>query len=350
MIDLAASHPVKNTGVGSPTPGVDPQAKRSSDSTMSEAVLSFEHVSYLYRGDWLQRVHALKQVNLTVPRGSAFGFLGANGAGKSTSIRLAMGLLTGHQGVIRLFGQPIGDPKLRTAVGYLPEHPFFYENLQVEEYLTYLGRLSGLGVDQLAKARDRVYELLDLGDLRRRMLRSFSKGMRQRFGLAQAILHQPDLLVLDEPFSGLDPLWRARFREVMTLERQRGATLCFSSHILSDVEDLCDRFAVIDHGVILEQGRIADLLGAAPVALTGRGPAPADAVAQSDGTWQVLFPETERAARLASLPPGAEVLRMERQRIALEDWFVRRIQDHHGAGRSLDGHHAGEKRRAGGPS
>jgi ABC-2 type transport system ATP-binding protein len=298
-------------------------------------MLSFSAVSFTYRGDWLQKIHALSEVTLSVPVGSAYGFLGANGAGKSTSIKLLMGLLHGHRGSIQLFGQPIGKPALRARLGYLPEQPYFYDNLQVEEYLTYLGRLSGMAPTAISAACERVYQLLDLGDLRTRMLRSFSKGMRQRFGLAQAIFHQPDLLVLDEPFSGLDPLWRARFREVMHLERQRGATLFFSSHILADVEDLCDHYGMIDHGRILEQGRLADLLGQAPLALTGAGTAPVGAVPGSDRTWILTFPESEREARLAALPAGAQILRLERQRIALEDYFVSRIRAFHGAGHKL---------------
>jgi len=302
----------------------------------SATVLSFSNVSFTYRGDWLNRIHALKRVDLSVPAGAAYGFLGANGAGKSTSIKLAMGLLHGHKGEITLLGQPIGDHRLRARVGFLPEQPFFYDNLAVGEYLAYLGHLSGLHGAVLSAAIERVYQLLDLGDLRARKLGSFSKGMRQRFGLAQAILHQPDLLVLDEPFSGLDPLWRARFKEVMALERKRSATLFFSSHILSDIEDLCDSYCVIDHGEVLEQGRLADLLGQAPLQLTASGaPAPGATVA-ADGTWQLTFPESRRSEILGGLAQGA-VLRLERQRIALEDYFVNRVKAHHGAGRRLGG-------------
>ncbi len=301
-----------------------------------DAILQFSNVSFTYRGDWLQRVHALKQVDLVVPRGSAFGFLGANGAGKSTSIKLVMGLLHGHEGNISLFNQSLGDYKLRARIGYLPEHPYFYDNLAVGEYLAYMGKLSGMKVDTIPDAIDRVCDLLDLSDLKHRMLRSFSKGMRQRFGLAQAILHQPELLILDEPFSGLDPLWRARFREVLALERKRGATLCFSTHILSDVEDLCDHYAVIDHGVVLEQGRLADLVQQAPLVLIGSGPKPPSAEETSDGNWRWQFPENERAANLASLPQGAEILRLERSRIGLEDYFVSRVQAFHAAGKKLE--------------
>ncbi len=301
-------------------------------------ILSFANVSFTYRGDWLQRIHALKRVDLRVPTGSSFGYLGANGAGKSTSIKLTVGLLHGHDGEIRLFGQPLGDHRLRRRIGYLPEQPYFYENLQVGEYLAYLGRLSGLATAELPAACERVYQLLDLGDLRARKLGSFSKGMRQRFGLAQAIVHRPDLLILDEPFSGLDPLWRARFREVLALERKRGATLFFSTHILSDVEDLCDHYAVIDHGAVLEQGRLADLMGQAPLMLTGAGAKPPGAEANDDGTWRLLFPESERAQRLAAVhAAGGEIQRLERQRIALEDWFVARVRASHTAGKALAG-------------
>ena len=172
---------------------------------MSSPVIRFDQVSFTYRGDWLQKVHALKHVTFNVAEGACFGFLGANGAGKSTSIKLLMGLIQGHAGTIELFGQPIGNPQLRQQVGFLPEQPFFYENLTVAEYLQYLGKLSGMTVGHIADSAERVYDLLDLGDLRKRSLKSFSKGMRQRFGLAQAIFHQPALLILDEPFSGLDP-------------------------------------------------------------------------------------------------------------------------------------------------
>jgi ABC-2 type transport system ATP-binding protein len=299
------------------------------------AALQFTNVSFTYYGDWLQRVNALKKVDLTVPTGSAFGFLGANGAGKSTSIKLVMGLLHGHQGDIRLFNQPLGDYRLRARIGYLPEHPYFYDNLAVGEYLTYMGRLSGMSAEVIPGEIDRVCALLDLSDLKHRMLRSFSKGMRQRFGLAQAILHKPDLLVLDEPFSGLDPLWRARFREVLALERKRGATLCFSTHILSDVEDLCDYYAVIDHGVVLEQGRLADLVQQAPLVLIARGPQPEPATMQNDGTWRWEFPESEREKVLRSLTAEHEIMRLERHRIGLEDYFVSRVKAFHAAGKKL---------------
>lgn len=299
-------------------------------------ILEFSGVGYSYRGDWLNRIQALQDVSFAVPRGCAYGFLGANGAGKSTSIRLVVGLLHGHRGTAKLFGEDIvaGGPRLRARVGYLPEQPYFYDNLAVGEYLAWIARLSGMAPAAIPAAVERVCRLLDLGELKTRHLRSFSKGMRQRFGLAQAIVHQPDLLILDEPFSGLDPLWRARFREVMHLERKRGATLFFSSHILSDVEDLCDHYGVIDHGRVLEQGRLGDLLGQAPLEIVGTGDPPPGAVPAVDGSWTLVFPDADRERVLGSIP-AARIQRLQRQRIALEDWFVQRVKATHGAGSAL---------------
>ena len=300
-------------------------------------VVAFDSVNYTYRGDWLQRITALTDVNFTVPSGSAFGYLGANGAGKSTSIKLLMGLLHGHTGSIRLFDQPIGKPSLRQAVGYLPEHPFFYDNLAVDEYLTYLARLSRMPAGEIEASKERVYEILDLGELRQRRLRSFSKGMRQRFGLAQAILHRPKLLVLDEPFSGLDPLWRGRFREILQAQKRAGTTLFFSSHILSDVEDLCDEFVVIDHGRIIVQDTMESLFAQAPLVLTASGPLIAGAQQDEDSEhWSITFPESEREATVAQvLAAGGQIIRIERPRQALEDYFVERVREFHAAGTAM---------------
>ena len=305
---------------------------------MTDSILQFDQVDYSYRGDWLQRIHALRDVSLRVPSGASFGYLGANGAGKSTSIKLITGMLFGHTGSIKLFGETIGAPQLRKEIGYLPEHPFFYENLQVEEYFTYLAKLSQLDRVAFKQSLESVYELLDLGDLRKRKLGSFSKGMRQRFGLGQAIIHRPKLLILDEPFSGLDPLWRSRFREVMRLERERGATLFFSSHILSDVEDLCDHYAVIDHGVILEQGQLSDLFEEAPLCLHGKGPVPPGfEVEQFADHWRYSFTDEKRNEIFAQcMEAGVDILRIERPRQALEDYFVERIKSFHGTQQKQD--------------
>ncbi len=296
-------------------------------------VIEARGVGFTYTGNWLQKITALHDVTVSVPTGSIFGYLGANGAGKSTLIKLMMGLLRGHSGQIRLFGEDIGNPKQRTHLGYLPEQPFFYENLQVHEYLSYLGHLSGLDSATLKRNAERVYELLDLGDLRKRKLGSFSKGMRQRFGLAQTIIHEPKLIVLDEPFSGLDPLWRARFRQIFTEENKRGATLFFSSHILSDIEDLCTHYAVIDHGRVLEQNRLDALFEQAPLQLIGTGPMPKEATRASDNSWTWVFNDDQRQASLDAVHAcGGSILRLERQKLGLEEYFVQRVAEHHAAG------------------
>lgn len=300
-------------------------------------LIEFTDVDYAYRGDWLQRIHALKKINLSVPEGSSFGYLGANGAGKSTGIKLLTGMLHGYSGSIKLFGQELGPAQLRENIGYLPEHPFFYEHLKVKEYFAYLAKLSKMSASGFKHAVDRIYDALDLGDLRERKLGSFSKGMRQRFGLGQALIHSPQLLILDEPFSGLDPLWRSRFREILHQERARGATLFFSSHILSDVEDLCDHYAVIDHGCILEQGLLSDLFEEAPLHLHGQGIMPESiAGEQKDGYWIWQFSEDKREECLSQCRKhGVEILRLERPRQALEDYFVNKVKSYHAAESSV---------------
>jgi len=165
---------------------------------------------------------------------------------------------------------------------------------------------------------------------------TLSGGQRARVAVLRVLLSEPRALLLDEPFSGLDPLWRARFREVLAAERRRGATLFFSSHILSDVEHLCDHYAVIDHGTVLETGALAELLGQAPLQLTGSGPRPEGAESVADDQWRVSFPEDRRDAVLAQVAQaGGRILRLERQRQALEDYFVGRVRDRHGAGRAV---------------
>jgi gliding motility-associated transport system ATP-binding protein len=279
----------------------------------------------------------VRDLTLALAKGQVLGLLGVNGAGKSTTLRMIAGVLAPSGGRVLIDGDDLGENSglARRRIGYLPEVPPLHAELTVREFLAFCARLHGLARDADA-AVARAIDRCGLGEVRRRLIGALSKGFRQRVGLAQAILHEPDLLVLDEPFSGLDPLWRARFKEVLALERRRGATLFFSSHILGDIEELCDHYGVIDHGRVLEQGRLADLIGSAPLELTGSGPLPDGAATLADGTWKLAFAESERAARLAALPPGAQVVRLERHRLALEDWFVARVRAFHGAGAKLE--------------
>jgi ABC-2 type transport system ATP-binding protein len=196
---------------------------------------------------------AVEDLTLSVPRGEVFGFLGPNGAGKTTSVKMLLGLVRPTAGGGRLLGQPIGSTRARARVGYLPEHFAFHEWLRGRELLRFHGWLLGLGGPALEAGLEallRRVELLDAGD---RCLREYSKGMRQRIGLAQALLGEPELVFLDEPTSGLDPLGRLLVREVVRELKARGTTVFLNSHLLSEVEVTCDRVAFVKEGRVVRE-------------------------------------------------------------------------------------------------
>ncbi|HEX2330864.1 MAG TPA: ABC transporter ATP-binding protein [Candidatus Angelobacter sp.] len=202
---------------------------------------------------------ALKGLTLAVNAGETFGFLGPNGAGKTTTLKLLMGLIFPTAGSATILGKPYHDPDVRKRIGFLPEQPYFYDYLSAPEVLDYYGRLSGLSA---STRKQRVPELLHqvgLGDVGNKQLRKFSKGMLQRVGIAQAIVHDPEVVFLDEPMSGLDPLGRHEIRELIQGLKDAGKTVFFSTHILSDAEALCDRVAVVHKGELRGVGVMKDL-------------------------------------------------------------------------------------------
>jgi len=203
---------------------------------------------------------ALKDISLEARAGEIFGYLGPNGSGKTTTLKILIGLIFPDRGEIQILGQPHSSSAWRARVGYLPEQPYFYDYLTAAEYLDYAGRLFGMSrAARLARSR----ELLELVGLARSAdvpLRRFSKGMQQRLGLAQALVNDPDLLFLDEPMSGLDPIGRRLVRDIILAQRDRGKTVFFSTHILPDAETLCDRVAVLRTGELVATGRIHDIL------------------------------------------------------------------------------------------
>ena len=211
-----------------------------------------------------RRVRALDSLTLRVERGEIFGFLGANGAGKSTTMKLLMRLMYPSGGRARILGRDIGDVSTRARVGYLPEHPYFYDYLTARELLEYCAELFGY---RSAERRRRAADLLARVRLEEKswdkQLRKFSKGMLQRVGLAQALVNDPEVVFLDEPMSGLDPVGRREVRDLIAAQRERGATVFFSTHILSDIEVLCDRAAVLRRGRLAHSGRLEDLRSAA---------------------------------------------------------------------------------------
>lgn len=211
-------------------------------------------------GFWRKRSKcALKPLHLSVEEGEIFGFLGPNGAGKTTTLKMLMGLVFPSGGSARILGMDVNDPQVKAQIGFLPEQPYFYDYLTAHELLDYYGRLSGVSGKDLSSRMDKVLERVGLRDVKGLQLRKFSKGMLQRVGIAQAILHEPKVVFFDEPMSGLDPMGRREVRDLMEQLKQEGKTVFFSTHILSDAEALCDRVAVIHQGELRAVGAVAEL-------------------------------------------------------------------------------------------
>lgn len=228
-----------------------------------ETVINIENLTKDYEvGFWRKKkVRALDDLSLTVERAEIFGFLGANGAGKTTTIKLLMRLMFPTSGAARILGADISDVKMHNRIGYCPENPYFYDYLTARELLNYFAELFGIGS---AERKTRVADLLRRVGLDEKSwdkeLRKFSKGMLQRVGLAQALINQPEIVFLDEPMSGLDPVGRREIRELIADLRSNGTTVFMSTHILSDIEALCDRVAILRGGKLAAVGRLDELL------------------------------------------------------------------------------------------
>jgi len=230
----------------------------------AEVVIDIVDLTKDYEVGFLKKrkVRALNQLNLEVQRGEIFGFLGPNGAGKTTTLKLLMRLIYPTQGGARILGHSIEDVSTRARIGYLPENPYFYDYLSGRELLEYTAALFGIPTEQ---AKSKAKELLSLVGLdserANRQLRKYSKGMLQRIGIAQALVNDPEIVFMDEPMSGLDPIGRREVRDLLLALRAQGKTVFFSSHILSDVEALCDRAAILSRGKLIRCGTVHELTG-----------------------------------------------------------------------------------------
>jgi ABC-2 type transport system ATP-binding protein len=288
-------------------------------------------------GFWRQRPkRALKPLHLTVDQGEIFGFLGPNGAGKTTTLKMLMGLVFPSGGSARILGMDINDPQVKAQIGFLPEQPYFYDYLTASELLEYYGRLSGVSVrDCRSKVQD-VLKRVGLPDVAGLQLRKFSKGMLQRVGIAQAILHDPKVVFLDEPMSGLDPMGRREVRDLIEQLKKQGKTVFFSTHILSDAEALCDRVAIIHLGELRGVGVVADLTSSmhGQVELIWQGTIMPAAMAALGAEWyargdnvRVVLPEERQDEAL-------EIVRREHLRLisltpvraTLEDYFLQKLK------------------------
>jgi ABC-2 type transport system ATP-binding protein len=207
-----------------------------------------------------RKIAALTELSLEVKRGEVFGFLGPNGAGKTTTFKLLVGLLHPTRGKIFLWGEDHYKIELKSKIGFLPESPYFYNYLKAKEYLHLCGQLFGINAKERHNKIDTLLERMGLKDHKNALIKTYSKGMLQRLGLAQALIHDPELLILDEPMSGLDPLGRKEVRDIMLELKAQGKTIIFSTHILSDVETVCDRVGIIIKGKLSDCGPVENLL------------------------------------------------------------------------------------------
>jgi ABC-2 type transport system ATP-binding protein len=288
-------------------------------------------------GFWRKRPkRALQPLHLTVEDGEIFGFLGPNGAGKTTTLKMLMGLVFPTAGTARILGKDWTDPEVKAQIGFLPEQPYFYDYLTAHELLDYYGQLSGVPAKNRKNRVEEVLQRVGLTDIKGIQLRKFSKGMLQRAGIAQAILHSPRLVFLDEPMSGLDPLGRREVRDLILQLQQEGKTVFFSTHILSDAEALCDRVAIINKGELRGVGAVEELtksvLGKVEVVWQGtQVPASMKALGAefhvTGETVRTVISENQQDAAI-------DALRRERLRLisiipvrtSLESYFVEKLQ------------------------
>jgi ABC-2 type transport system ATP-binding protein len=288
-------------------------------------------------GFWKKRPKcALKPLHLTVEKGEVFGFLGPNGAGKTTTLKMLMGLVFPTAGTARILGREWTDPEVKAQIGFLPEQPYFYDYLTAHELLDYYGQLSGVGAKDRKRRVEEVLARVGLTDVKGVQLRKFSKGMLQRAGIAQAILHDPQLVFFDEPMSGLDPLGRREVRDLMEQLKQEGKTVFFSTHILSDAEALCDRVAIIHQGALRGVGAIAELTSTVqgkveviwqgtqiPASMKNLG---ADCHVSGDNVRAVISEGQQDAAIDALRRERIRLIAITPLRTSLETYFVEKLR------------------------
>ena len=300
-------------------------------------VLEVSHLARSYRTNLsLKKYWILRDLSFSVEPGEIFGFIGPNGAGKTTTIKLIMDLVRPDAGSIRIFGESHRSVAVKRRLGFLPENPYFYDYLTAEEFLDFYARLFGFPRDLRRKKTDEMLERVGLANRRDRQLRKFSKGMLQRLGLAQALINEPEFVILDEPMSGLDPVGRREVRDIILSLKSAGKTVFFSTHILSDTELICDRVGILSKGDLKAVGRVSDLLGPQithwEVAFSGIPPDSLPGlsrVVSREGGRVLAASQDEKAmAQLvrAILERGGSLQSVIPQRERLEDIFLREIR------------------------
>jgi ABC-2 type transport system ATP-binding protein len=287
-------------------------------------------------GFWRKRPkRALHPLNLTIEEGEIFGFLGPNGAGKTTTLKILMGLVFPTAGTARILGMELDDPRMKAQIGFLPEQPYFYDYLTARELLTYYGQLSGVEAKHLANRVQAVLERVGLRDAANLQLRKFSKGMLQRVGIAQAILHDPKVVFLDEPMSGLDPMGRREVRNLIEQLKEDGKTVFFSTHILADAEALCDRVAIIHLGQLRGIGAVEGLTAGVNASVeivwagqetpSGLKPLGAECHIAGDTIRAVVAQEKQDAALDLLRRERLRLISVTPVRVSLEDYFMTQL-------------------------
>ena len=294
-----------------------------------------------------RKVAALQSLTLDVEEGQIFGLLGPNGAGKTTAIKILMGLIFPSSGTATLMGKPLGDKSVKERIGFLPENPYFYDYLKGYEFLNYYGQLYGMHYRDRKKKIPELLELVGLSQAADLPLKGYSKGMLQRIGLAQAILNDPRIVFLDEPQSGLDPFGRKEVRDLILSLKERGSTVFFSSHILSDAEMICDRVAILSRGRLVNVGALEDILSARIMAYEIEAAnmpenlirdMEKDSLKTLRRKQNVLFvvEQEEQADRMIKkiLSSSGRMVSFVPRRETLEEYFFRKIESHPGSGDS----------------
>ncbi len=284
--------------------------------------LDMQGLSKSFKGKKRQTVEALKALTLSIEQGEVFGFLGPNGAGKSTTIKCLMGLIRPTSGAAFISGEPVGSEASRRNVGYLPENPAFYDYLSAEEYLQFVGKVFKMPDALLTRRSEESLKRLELWEARKRPIRGYSKGMVQRVGLAQVLIHDPDVYILDEPMSGLDPIGRALVKDIILELKKRGKSVFFSTHITDDVEKVCDRVGILLHGELKLVDRVDAIMSRGLVGYQVR-------LKDSDGA--VLDEEVPKelldrflAEQVAG---GREIVLVEPRRNNLENFFLTLVNE-----------------------
>jgi ABC-2 type transport system ATP-binding protein len=279
----------------------------------NDVVVETRSLTKVYRDFWgRQKVRALNALDLEIRRGEIFGLLGPNGSGKSTTIKLLLGLLFPTSGQAMVFGRDATEVSKNERIGYLPEESYLYKFLNAEETLDFYGRLFDMPASVRRQRAEELIQMVGLNQARRRQLREYSKGMTRRIGLAQALINDPELIFLDEPTSGLDPLGTREMKDLILRLRDQGKTILMSSHLLDDVQDVCDRIAILHQGELKELGRVSDLLTVQDITQIHA---------------RQLSETCKEEIRQVIARHGGELVTMDNPTTRLEDLFLRIVRD-----------------------